>query len=136
MAITFLRYAYRLRQLRPVLRPGRCGARTPWLVGRRCCSLACASSTAIGGTKISEAARRVRMRAAYLNVVLLHGEGPVDAMQLEVEATRVAHGIARRVASPQGRGARLAIRATQPTPPRRRLQRAKRPPVNSHARHR
>lgn len=48
--------------------------------------------------------------------VLLHGERPVDAVQLEVEAARVAHGLALRVAPPQRRHAGLAVAAQRARP--------------------
>lgn len=47
----------------------------------------------------------------YLYGVLLHGERSVDVVQLVVEAARVAHRLAVRVAPPQRRGGGLAVGA-------------------------
>lgn len=47
----------------------------------------------------------------YLDRVLLHCERPPDAMQLVVQAARVAHGLTFVGATPQGRLRRMAIGA-------------------------
>lgn len=44
-----------------------------------------------------------------LNAILLHGKGSIHIMQLEVEATGIAHGLAIGVASPQGCGAGVTV---------------------------
>ena len=47
----------------------------------------------------------------YRDGVLLHGEGPARVVQLEVQATRVAHRLALRVAPPQRRLGGAAVGA-------------------------
>lgn len=54
--------------------------------------------------------------------VLLHGDGAVDVVQLVVEAARVAHGLAVRVAAPQRRGRGLAVGARHARPLRAHLR--------------
>lgn len=55
--------------------------------------------------------RFFRLPLARLYAVLAHGQRPVDAVQLEVEAARVADGLAVVVAPPQGGGAGAAVGA-------------------------
>ena len=50
---------------------------------------------------------------ARLDVVLLHGQGSVDVVQLKVEAAGVADGFALIVATPERRGRRGAVDAAQ-----------------------
>lgn len=58
---------------------------------------------------------------SYLDVVLFHGQWPIDSMQFEVESARVANGLALIVATPQRRGRRGAIGAPQAQTSCRRL---------------
>lgn len=64
-------------------------------------------------TKWSITAYRLR-RFEYLYAVLLHCERSVDAVQFEVEATRVTHGLAGSVSAPQGCRVGGAVAAGQP----------------------
>lgn len=59
--------------------------------------------------------RRVALGLALarLNAVLAHGERPVHAVQLVVQAASVAHGLSLGVAAPQRRRRRAAIGAAQ-----------------------
>lgn len=71
---------------------------------------------------------RVRFRCllglplSRLYAVLSHGEGSVDAVELEVQPASVADRLALVVAPPQGCRPGAAIRAAQAEPPRRRLE--------------
>lgn len=58
---------------------------------------------------------------ARLDAIFAHRQRPVDAMQLEVEATCVAHGFAIVVATPQSGRPGAAVGATQTEASRRGL---------------
>lgn len=58
----------------------------------------------------------------YLNAVLLHGQGTVDAVQLEVQTAGIAHRLTHRVASPQRRRIGMTVGAGQTHSSRRGLQ--------------
>lgn len=45
----------------------------------------------------------------YLNVILFHGQRPVDSVQFEVESARIANRLALVVATPERRGRRGTI---------------------------
>ena len=66
--------------------------------------------------------RRFRFSLPRLDSVLAHAHRPRNAVQLEVEAARVAHRLALVVASPEGGGGRVAVRALKPETPRVRLK--------------
>ena len=55
--------------------------------------------------------RRFRFSLPRLDSVLAHAHRPRNAVQLEVEAARVADRLALVVASPEGGGGRVAVRA-------------------------
>lgn len=74
-----------------------------------------------GGPRV-RLGRLLRLPFPRLDPVLPHGQRSVHAVQLEVEAASVAHGLALVVAPPKGRGAGAAIRATQTQPPGRGLK--------------
>ena len=61
--------------------------------------------------------RIFRLPLPGLNPVFPHGEGSVDAVQLVVEAARVAHGLAVVVSPPQGGRGRAAVGAAQADAP-------------------
>ena len=82
-------------------------------------SRAASTSTAAGARLLG---RLLRLAFARLYAVLAHRQGPIDAVQFEVETAGVADGLALVVAPPEGRGARAAVRAAEPEPPRRRLE--------------
>jgi hypothetical protein len=62
-----------------------------------------------------------KVGASHLNGVLLHGQRPVDSVQFEVEAARIAHRFTLIVTSPQRRGGGAAVGTSQSRTPRRRL---------------
>ena len=62
-----------------------------------------------------------KVGASHLNGVLLHGQRPVDSVQFEVKAARIAHRFTLVVTSPQRRGGRAAVGTSQTRTPRRRL---------------
>lgn len=66
--------------------------------------------------------RLLRLPFPRLDAVLPHRQGPVHAVQLEVEAASVANGLALVVAPPKGGGAGAAVGAAQPQPPGRGLK--------------
>ena len=53
----------------------------------------------------------LRLPLPGLNPILLHGQRSVDAVQLVVESTGVAHGLPLVTAAPQGRGGGVAVGA-------------------------
>ena len=60
--------------------------------------------------------------STHLNAVLLHGQGTVDAVQLEVQAAGIAHRLTHRVASPQRRRVGMTVGAGETHSSRRGLQ--------------
>jgi hypothetical protein len=77
-----------------------------------------------------------RAAAARVDGVAAHGGGARHAVQLVVEAARVAHHLAARVASPDRGGVRAAVAARQlhaPRAPRSARQRLRRLLLRPHA---
>lgn len=55
----------------------------------------------------------LRLPLPCLDSLLLHGHGTCHLMQVKVQATRVAHGVAAGIAPPQGGRLRLTVTTAQ-----------------------